>query len=92
MIIAARDHLEEAGADEEKVHFVSLGPPPTTTGRSEQKQKHRKSQECDSKVKVVMDGDEFELKLDSNGPVLDAATEAGLDVPFSCKGLFAVPA
>lgn len=87
MILAARDHLKETGADEEKVHFelFASGPPPTTTGT--QPAKPAATENVSSKVKVVMDGDEFELALDSNGPtILDAATEAGLDVPFSCKG------
>ena len=33
------------------------------------------------------DGDDFEFELSSNGAsILDAAIEAGADVPFSCKG------
>ena len=36
---------------------------------------------------VSLDGDDFEFQLSSNGQsILDAATEAGADVPFSCKG------
>lgn len=87
MIIAARDHLKEAGAEEEKVHFelFASGPPPTTTGTLSNHPP--KTQNVTSKVKVVMDGDEFELQMESNGQtILDAASEAGIDVPFSCKG------
>ena len=40
-----------------------------------------------SHVTVSVDGDDFEFDLSSNGiSILDAAMEAGADVPFSCKG------
>ena len=40
-----------------------------------------------SNVTVIMDGDEFEYQLSSNGEsILDSAMDAGADVPFSCKG------
>ena len=36
---------------------------------------------------VSIDGDDFEFTLSSNGKsILDAAMDAGADVPFSCKG------
>jgi ring-1,2-phenylacetyl-CoA epoxidase subunit PaaE len=40
-----------------------------------------------SKVKVILDDEEMVFDLASNGkPVLDVAQEAGMDVPFACKG------
>lgn len=40
-----------------------------------------------SKVTVIIDGEETELEIDKNGDaILDAALDAGLDVPFACKG------
>jgi ring-1,2-phenylacetyl-CoA epoxidase subunit PaaE len=40
-----------------------------------------------STVTVVMDGKETSFQLSSNGKaILDAALDAGVDVPFSCKG------
>lgn len=40
-----------------------------------------------SQVTVILDGEETVLPLSSNGPaILDAALDAGLDVPFACKG------
>ena len=42
-------------------------------------------QNCE--VSVCVDGDEFDFSLASNGSsILDAAMDAGADVPFSCKG------
>jgi ring-1,2-phenylacetyl-CoA epoxidase subunit PaaE len=40
-----------------------------------------------STVKVILDGDEMEFDLSSNGQtILDVAHNAGMDVPFACKG------
>lgn len=40
-----------------------------------------------SKVKVILDGDEMEFDIAENGPtLLDVAHDAGMDVPFACKG------
>lgn len=40
-----------------------------------------------AKVKVIIDGDEQELEIDSKGDsILDSAIEAGMDAPFACKG------
>jgi ring-1,2-phenylacetyl-CoA epoxidase subunit PaaE len=41
----------------------------------------------ESSVTVIMDGEETTFELSSKGKsVLDAAMDAGVDVPFSCKG------
>ena len=40
-----------------------------------------------SKVTVIMDDEEFEFDLSSKGDsILDASVDAGIDVPYSCKG------
>lgn len=36
---------------------------------------------------IILDGDELDIALDSNGEtILDAAQKAGADLPFACKG------
>ncbi len=41
----------------------------------------------ESSVTVIMDGEETTFELSSKGKsILDAAMDAGVDVPFSCKG------
>ncbi|MDQ3108898.1 MAG: FAD-binding oxidoreductase [Bacteroidota bacterium] len=40
-----------------------------------------------SKVTVILDGEEVEFDLASNGkPILNVALDAGMDVPFACQG------
>lgn len=38
------------------------------------------------KVQVILEGEKYFLDVDANGPVLlEAAEEAGLDAPYSCR-------
>jgi len=40
-----------------------------------------------SKVTIIMDGQELNIDLSSDGPtILDVAIENDLDAPFACKG------
>jgi ring-1,2-phenylacetyl-CoA epoxidase subunit PaaE len=40
-----------------------------------------------SQVKITLDGKTIEIQLDQNGEtILNAAIDAGLDAPYSCKG------
>ncbi|HMZ49091.1 MAG TPA: 2Fe-2S iron-sulfur cluster-binding protein, partial [Flavobacteriales bacterium] len=40
-----------------------------------------------ARVKVILDGREHELEIGPKGdPILDTAINAGLDVPYACKG------
>ncbi len=49
--------------------------------------KIKSNSDIKSNVSVCVDGDDFDFSLSSNGKsILDAAMEAGADVPFSCKG------
>ena len=86
MILGAKDVLKETGIDDEKVHFELFG----TSAQPVQTQPEVKPQpeeKISSKVTIILDADEFEFELDSTGKtVLDAASDAGIDVPFSCKG------
>jgi len=76
--------LKEFGVNENKIHF-ELFVTPTTNNESNPKKQSDFTGE--SHVTVIMDGDEFEFELISDGDsVLDAAIEAGVDAPFSCKG------
>ena len=45
------------------------------------------SPKIESNVSIILDGDQLDIHLDSNGQnILDAAQEGGADLPFACKG------
>lgn len=82
MIIAVSDELKACNVDKAKVHFelfttpVKLRSNDTTADFS-----------GTASVTVIMNGDETTFDLAGTGlSVLDAAIEAGVDAPFSCKG------
>lgn len=93
MIHAVREVLEEKGVPNERVHFeLFTSAAKLEADRSQTEPGHvtpakSAGPSVKSKVKVVMDGDEFEFALNSDGrTILDAAMASGIDVPFSCKG------
>ena len=88
MIHAVRDVLEEKGVDKTRIHFeLFTSATKLQAGAGTEKPKAQEGQSFKSAVKVIMDGDEFEFSLQSDGKtILDAAMASGIDVPFSCKG------
>lgn len=80
MILDVKDVSIRRGVPEKNVHFELFG---TTIVREEtiiRKDVH-------SKVRVIIDDDEFEFTIDDpEQNVLDAGIEAGADLPYSCKG------
>lgn len=84
MILAVKDSMVLNGVDEKKVHFELF-----TTPSSESKSVElpTNSPKIESNVTIIMDGDEYDVHLDSTGQsILDAAHESGADLPFACKG------
>lgn len=76
--------LTDLGVPKEKVHLEYFT---TVLNKEDVPKVADNSAEVISEVTVIMDGDEFEFTLSSKGdPILDAAIEAGVDAPFSCKG------
>ncbi len=88
LIFTVKFFLEQKGIDKKKIHFELF----TTPG--EKKLTYKKTAEnvtADgpvSKVAVKLDGRffEFDLSLNSDLPILDAALKQGADLPFACKG------
>jgi ring-1,2-phenylacetyl-CoA epoxidase subunit PaaE len=82
MILAIQEKLLTYGMPENKVHvelFTSQTPAKPVVQSDEPK--------IEANVKIIMDGIEQELNIDSDGEsILDAAYKSGLDVPFACKG------
>ena len=83
MTLDIRDVMLEQGMKPQQIHLELFG-----TGY-DQKQKVKRAPENkeDSKIKLFMDGDEYEFNLNTNDvSILDAAQKIGLDVPYACKG------
>jgi len=85
MITAASETLEQLGVDKKKIHFELF-----TSAGVVDKVDHSQPKDTTkilSSVTVILDGDETHFDVSSTGKtILDAALDAGADVPFACKG------
>tara|TARA_B100000953_G_scaffold76735_1_gene62045 strand:+ start:738 stop:1733 length:996 start_codon:yes stop_codon:yes gene_type:complete len=80
MIDTISSFLLKKGVKKSKIHFERFIV-------SKKQKQIEQTNEITSNVLVSLDGDDFEFQLSSDGQsILDAAMEAGADVPFSCKG------
>jgi ring-1,2-phenylacetyl-CoA epoxidase subunit PaaE len=88
MIFCIKNFLEQKDIIEKKIHFELF----TTSG--EKKKSGVRSEESGveegprSRITVKVDGRsfDFDLSLNSNTTILDAALKQGADLPFACKG------
>jgi ring-1,2-phenylacetyl-CoA epoxidase subunit PaaE len=86
MIHAVKDTLIEIGAPKDRVRF-ELFTTGAVTAETPKAQAREASKTDTSKVTVILDGEETHFDLAYHGnTITDAATHAGADVPFSCKG------
>jgi ring-1,2-phenylacetyl-CoA epoxidase subunit PaaE len=87
IIYAVKDAFGKLGFPENNVRF-ELFTSPGESDKEKAKVQHRsQGPRIDANVKVILDGEETLLNLDSDGDsILDAAQKGGADVPFSCKG------
>lgn len=84
MIHAVKDTMLQAGIPASSVHFELFGTAPV---KREKDLTLPTEQTIDSNVRIILDGDIYDLALQSDGDnILDAATKAGADLPFACKG------
>lgn len=84
MIHNVKDTLSKHVKDTKNIHFELFT---TSEGSSSTANKTSGEPTVESNIKVIIDGDTLEFELDSNGEsILDAATKAGGDLPFACKG------
>lgn len=84
MIFGVKKSLESFGMDPHNIHFELFA-----TGLSTKKTVEKTTNEpaVAANVKIIIDGDELDLALNSTGiNILDAAQNAGADLPFACKG------
>ena len=87
MIFCVKDFLIQKGANEKNIHFelfTSTAPQKTRNKTQEAKTET----DAQSLITVKVDGRSFEfnLSLNSDTTILDAALKQGADLPFACKG------
>lgn len=84
MIETIADGLKEKGVEKGKIHFELF----TTAGvKKEAKSEDEKVDNVASEITLIIDGDTTVFPLETEGTnILDTALEAGVDVPFACKG------
>ena len=85
MIFDVSAALKDFGYNKDKIHYELFGTP--SDKMKEQAPQVESDFSGESQVTIIMDGDEFELNLKSDGDfILDSAMAIGADAPFSCKG------
>jgi len=88
MIFCVKNFLEQKEISEKKIHFELF----TTSGQKKKSGVGSKESEVkegpQSKITVKVDGRsfDFDLSLNSDTTILDAALKQGADLPFACKG------
>lgn len=87
MIFCVKDYLVERQTDAKKIHFELF-----STAASKQKQFAQTAGEqqagAESHITIHLDGREFSFNLPMNSElsVLEAALQQGSDLPYACKG------
>jgi ring-1,2-phenylacetyl-CoA epoxidase subunit PaaE len=87
MIFCIKDYLIQKGVNEKNIHFELF----TSSTPVKSKVKSQKSKTENgplSAITVKVDGRsfDFDLSLNSDETILDAALKQGADLPFACKG------
>lgn len=89
MTKAVKSFLETRGLDKHNIHFeLFISDAAITANKAEDDNPAAAvSSGPNHTVKVIMDGRSTDVTISEEGvSILDAALEAGLDVPFACKG------
>jgi ring-1,2-phenylacetyl-CoA epoxidase subunit PaaE len=75
------------GLPKQKIHFELFTSPTAAAVEAVKDKVAKKSEEVLSDVTIILDGEETHFSISSKGnSILDAALDAGADVPFACKG------
>lgn len=86
MIRTASSILENLRVDKSNIHF-ELFTTPVAAAEAASNEAPSDGAAVDSEVTVIIDGDEYNFTLNTEGDsVLDAALDAGADAPYACMG------
>ncbi len=86
MIQDLRNALKAEGIAEEKIHFELFNTPAPDADTPKVPATPGNTAIAESKVTIVLDGDETVITVASNTNILDAVLDAGLDAPYACTG------
>ncbi|HKK40145.1 MAG TPA: 2Fe-2S iron-sulfur cluster-binding protein, partial [Cryomorphaceae bacterium] len=88
MINSINESLTARGIAKENIHFELFTTPPPETEETENisNKEAANTPVAESKVMVVLDGEETEITVTSSDNILDAVLDAGLDAPYACTG------
>lgn len=88
MINSINESLTAKGIAKENIHFELFTTPPPETEETENisNKEAANTPVAESKVMVVLDGEETEITVTSSDNILDAVLDAGLDAPYACTG------
>ncbi len=87
MINEVSNQLKELGVGKELIHYELFTSPAQSIAGKTKVSTEKSSSKFDSECTVILDGEETHFQLNSGGDViLDAALDAGADVPYACKG------
>lgn len=82
MIKGVQSALEQAGVSAKNIHFELF----TSTAPAAEKAPATAASSGDAAVTVILDGEETHFTQGPKDFILDAALDAGADVPYACKG------
>lgn len=87
MIMDVQEFLEANGVDEKKIHFELFATEKKNKG-TRNKEQETSENTPSSKIEMKLDGRTFlfDIPLNSDATILDAAMQQGADVPYACKG------
>jgi ring-1,2-phenylacetyl-CoA epoxidase subunit PaaE len=88
MINSVSETLHKLGVAKDKVHFeLFTSPAQSIAGKTKVSVPSDQDKGAQSAITVILDGDETHFPLKKAGfSILDAALDAGADVPYACKG------
>lgn len=89
MMDATESALRAAGVPESRIHierFLSATSPHPAPPLGADPSAAAPDQGPHTALTLIVDGKTHELRLPAQTPILEAALQAGLDIPYSCKG------
>ncbi len=87
MINCVSESLKKLNVSKDKIHYELFTSPAQSLAHKTKASAENKESSMQSAITVILDGDETHFDLKAGGDsILDAALDAGADVPYACKG------